>query len=246
MTGMNAAYGGGGLQSLTCDRCGGAVQLAGERFAACPYCGQVYNLSEMRGPHRGELLLAADFRDPSVPGWRVYGKEHLRIGEGGRPELVGDFPKQELTAWLLESSGSFDNIDAAVTIKFLEVEDVTKHCRLGFAVRWTEEGRYGVDIAPKGNYCVARYEKQGDAGTWKILVDFVSHPALRVGVGVANRLRVVAYNDHLRVYINDALASSVRDSRFTYGTVGIVLENTTSAAKFVLTDLELREAVENV
>lgn len=243
---MNAAYGGGGLQSLTCDRCGGAVQLSGERFAVCAYCGQVYNLSEMRGPRRGELLLGADFSDPSVPGWRIYHKESLRIGDGGLPRLVGDFLKQEETCWIVESCGSFDNIDASVTITFLEVEDVTKHCRLGFAVRWTEEGRYSIDIAPKGTYCVASYEKREDEGKWHILVNFASHPALRVGVGVPNRLRVVAYNDHLRVYINDALASSVRDSKFTYGTVGIVLENPGSAAKFALTDLELREAVENV
>jgi hypothetical protein len=160
---------------------------------------------------------------------------------------VGAFRKQEFTAWLLESYGSFDDIDAAVTIRFLEVEDVTKHCRLGFALRRTEEeGHYSVDIAPKGNYCVAGYEKQSADKNWRVLVNFASHPALRVGVGVANRLRVVARNDHLRVYINGALASSVRDSRFTYGTVAIVLENPGSDAKFALTDLELREAVENV
>jgi hypothetical protein len=243
---MNSAQGGGGLQSLTCERCGASVQFTGGRFAACPYCGQVYNLSELPSPRRGELLLGADFLDPNAPGWRVYNKEQIRIGEGGRAELIGDFKKRDDTAWLLESCGSFDNIDVAVTIKFLEVGDVTKHCRLGFAVRWTEEGRYSVDIAPKGNYCVASYEKQGEERKWRMLVNFASHPALRTGVGVANRLRVVAYNDHLRVYINDALASSVRDSKFTYGTVGIVLENTGTDAKFALSDLELREAVEQV
>ena len=62
--------------------------------------------------------------------------------------------------------------------------------------------------------------------------------------GVENRLRVVNYNDHLRVYVNGALVSSVRDSKFTYGTVGIVLENSGSDVKFALSDLELREAVE--
>jgi hypothetical protein len=239
-------HGGGGLQSLTCERCGASIQLADERFVTCPYCGQVYNLSELQGPRRGELLLGADFRDANVPGWRVYQKESLRVGEGGTARLVGDFRTHDETRWILESFGSFDNVDASVTITFLEVGDVTKHCRLGFAMRWTEEGRYSVDIAPKGNYCVARYEKQGDEGKWKILVDFPTHPALRAGVGVANRLRVVAYNDHLRVYVNDALASSVRDSRFTYGTVGIVLENPGSDVRFALSELELREAVENV
>jgi hypothetical protein len=192
------------------------------------------------------LLLGADFRDAGVPGWRVYQKESLRVGEDGLPRLVGDFRKYEETRWIIESFGSFDNIDASVTITFLEVGDVTKQCRLGFALRWTEEGRYSVDIAPKGNYCVALYDKQGGEGKWKILVDFPTHPALRAGAGVANRLRVVAYNDHLRVYINDALVSSVRDSKFTYGTVGIVLENPGSDVKFALSDLELREAVESV
>ena len=243
---MNTASGGGNLQSLTCDCCGASVHLTDERFVTCPYCGQVYNLAELRGPRRGELLLGADFRDPNVPGWHVYRKDNLRIGDGGLPRIVGSFRKQESTAWILESLGSFDNVDAAVTISFLEVGDLTKHCRLGFAIRWTEEGRYCVDIAPKGNYCVASYEKQNDEKKWRILVDFVTHPALRIGVGVPNRLRVVAYNDHLRVYINNVLASSVRDSSFTYGTIGIVLENTGSDVVFALSDLELREAVENI
>jgi hypothetical protein len=237
--------GGGGLRSLTCQNCGGAVRLMDERFAACPYCGQVYNLSESGGPRRGELLLAANFLDPDVPGWRVYQKDNVRLGEGGRPQLSGGFRSRESTAWLLESCGSFDNIDASVTITFLEVGDVTKHCRLGLALRSTDDGHYCVDIAPKGNYCVARYDKQDAEKRWRILVDFVSHPALRPGVGVSNRLRVVAYNDHLRVYINDALASSVRDPRFTYGSVGVVLENPGTDAKFAVSDLELREAVEN-
>jgi hypothetical protein len=243
---MNTTSGGGNLQSLTCDCCGASVHLTTERFVTCPYCGQVYNLALLQGPRRGELLLGADFRDPNVPGWHIYHKDNLRIGDGGLPQLVGNFRQQESTAWLLESFGSFDSIDAAVTIKFLEVGDVTKHCRLGFAVRWTKEGHYCVDIAPKGNYCVASYEKENDEKKWRILVDFVSHPALRIGVGVPNRLRVVAYNDHLRVYINNVLASSVRDSKFTYGTIGIVLENTETEAKFALSDLELREAVENI
>lgn len=243
---MCAAYGGGGLQALTCERCGAAVQFVNERVMVCSYCGQVYNLSEAQAPRRGELLLRADFTDPNVPGWRLYHKENLHVGEGGLPRLVCDFEKKSDTSWVLESFGSFDNVDASVTITFLEVEDVTKHCRLGFSLRWTEEGRYSVDIAPKGNYCAASYEKQGDTGKWHMLVDYASHPALRAGVGVPNRLRVVTYNDHLRVYLNGALASSVRDPKFTYGTVGIVLENSGSDVKFALSELELREALENL
>lgn len=233
------------MQSLTCDCCGATVHPTGERLVACPYCGQVYNMSDFGGQRRGELLLGADFLDPNVPGWRVYQKDKLCIGEGGLPRIVGSFKKQESNVWILESSGSFDNMDASVTITFLEVEEITKQCRLGFAIRWTEEGRYCVDIAPKGNYCVASYEKQGDKKGWRMIVNFASHPALRVGVGVANRLRVVAYDEHLRVYINDSLASSVRDSRFTYGTLGIVLENPGSDVRFAISDLELREVVEN-
>jgi hypothetical protein len=243
---MNVAFGGSNLRSLTCDSCGASIQFNDERFVTCPYCGQSHDLSNLRGPRRGELLLGADFLDPNVPGWHVYRKDNLRIGEGGLPQLIGKFPKHESTTWLLESLGSFDNIDATATISFLEVEDVTKHCRLGFAVRWTDEGHYCVDIAPKGNYCVAAYEKKNEEKKWRMIVDFVSHPSLRAGVGVPNRLRVVAFNDHLRVYINGALVSSVRDSRFTYGTVGIVLENPGSDVVFALSELELREAVENI
>jgi hypothetical protein len=243
---MNAASIGSNLQSLTCDCCGASIEFTDERFATCPYCGQAYNLSELRSPRRGELLLGADLCDPNLPGWRVYQKDSLLFGDGGQRQLVGNFRKQESTACLVESCGSFDNIDASVTISFLEVEDITKHCRLGFAIRWTEDGRYCVDIAPKGNYCVASYEKETDKKKWRMLVDYVTHPALRIGVGVPNRLRVVAYNDHLRVYINNVLASSVRDSTFTYGTIGIVLENPGSDVKFALSDLELREVVENI
>lgn len=242
---MCAMSEGGRPRSLSCERCGASVPLAGGRFVACPYCGQLYDLSDTAGPRRGELLLAADFRDPGLPGWRVYQKESLRIGEGGLPRLVGKFPKRENTSWLLESFGSFDNIDAAVTITFLDVGDVTKQCRLGFDFRSTDEGQYCVDISPKGNYCVARYDKAGEQ-KWHILAGFASHPALRPGAGVPNRLRVVAYNDHVRVHVNDVLVSSVRDSRYTYGTVGVVLENPGTDVTFALSDLELREAVEQV
>ena len=243
---MSSASGRGGLQALTCERCGAAVQFLNERLVACPYCGQVYNLSEVEAPSLGELLLAADFRDPDVPGWWLYQRESLRVGEGGRPWLFGDFRKFEKARWIIESHGSFDNVDASVTITFLEVEDVTKHCRLGLALRWTEEGRYGANIAPEGNYSAGAYDNRADAGKrWRMFVNCASHPALRAGVGVANRLRVVAHDDRLRVYINGALASSVRDAKFTNGTVGIVLENSGSDVKFALSELELREAVEN-
>lgn len=234
------------MQSLICDSCGASIHLTGERFVSCPYCGQTYNASELGGPRRGELLLGADFLDPNVPGWRVYQKDKLSIGDGGLPRLVGNFQKQTSNVWILESGGSFDNLDASVTITFLKVEDLAKHCRLGFALRWTEEGRYCVDIAPKGTYCVASYEKQGEERKWRMIVNFASHPSMRAGLGVPNRLRVVTYNEHIRVYINDVLASSVRDSKFPYGTTGIVLENPGSDVTFALTDLELREAVENV
>jgi hypothetical protein len=242
---MSTASGASNLHWLTCDGCGASVHLTDEQFVTCSYCGQIYNLANLRGPRRGELLLEADFREPDVAGWRVYHKDNLRIGEGRPPRLVGKFRKQQTTSWVLESLGSFDNIDAAVTITFLEVEDVTKHCRLGFDIRSTDEGHYCIDIAPKGNYCVACYDK-ALADKWRILVNFVSHPALRPGVGIPNRLRVVAHNDHLRVYINNVLVSSVRDPRFTYGTIAIVLENAGSDVVFALSDLEVREAVESI
>src|ERR1700742_3946301 len=162
---MSPSSGGGNLQSLTCTHCGAAIPMTGERFVVCPYCSQVYNLS------------------------------HLQIGAGGRSQIIGSFKKQEDTAWIIESSGSFDNIDASVTINFLEVEDITKHCRLGVSLRWTEDGRYSVDIAPKGNYCVAKYEKEKEEGKrWKMLVDYATHPAMRIGVNVPNNLRVVNHN----------------------------------------------------
>jgi hypothetical protein len=241
---MNPPAGGSNLQSLTCTHCGAAIPLTGERFVVCPYCSQVYNMSDMQGPRRGELLLWANFLDPNVPGWKLYHKDHLQVGAGGRSQIVGRFEKQADTAWVIESSGSFDNIDASVTINFLEVEDITKHCRLGFAMRWTEEGRYCVDIAPKGNYCVGKYEQAKEEGKrWKMLVDYATHPAMRIGANVPNHLRVVNYNDHIRVYINNVLVSSVRDPRFTYGTMGLVLENTTSDVVFAISDLELRETI---
>jgi uncharacterized Zn-finger protein len=125
-TDMNAASIGSNLQSLTCDCCGASIEFTDERFATCPYCGQAYNLSELRSPRRGELLLGADLCDPNLPGWRVYQKDSLLFGDGGQRQLVGNFRKQESTACLVESCGSFDNIDASVTISFLEVEDITK------------------------------------------------------------------------------------------------------------------------
>ncbi len=244
---MNPASSGGGvLQALTCASCGASIQFTGDQYVTCQYCGHVYQLPGVHRPRRGELLLGADFRDPKLPGWRVYQKDHLVFGDGGQPRLVGDFRKQPLTAWLFESCGSFDNIDASVTITFLEVEDINKEGRLGFALRSTDEGRYCVDIAPKGNYCVASYEKQNDKKAWRIIVSFETHPSLLAGVGISNRLRVVNSNDHLRVYINNVLVSSVRDATFTYGTIGMVLENPGSAVRFALSDLELREVVENI
>jgi hypothetical protein len=243
---MSSESVGSSLRSLTCNCCGAPLHLTDARFTACPYCGQAFNLSELRGARQGELLLGADFRDPDVPGWKVYHKENLRIGEGGLPQLVGTFQKQEGPTWILETRGSFDNIDVTATLSFVKVEDITKHCRLGFDVRWTEEGHYNADISPKGNYCVASYVKADAENRWHMFVDCELHPALRSGVRVANRLRVVAYNDHLRVYINNVLASSVRDSRYTYGTIGLVLENSGADVVFVVSDLEVREAIEAI
>ena len=133
-------------------------------------------------------------------------------------------------------------VDVSVSIQFYEGE--LKAIDAGISVRYQKSlGSYAFLISADGTFAVGCY-LPGDDGNmvWKPIVTWMTHSAIRTGLNQVNRLRVIAEGDHLRVYINGVLATSLHDSRHEVGEILLDVEgNKTSGVEAGFTNLQVRE-----
>ena len=74
-------------------------------------------------------------------------------------------------------------------------------------------------------------------------MNWTKHSAIRPGLNQTNRLRFIANGNHLRVYINGVLATSLHDNRYDEGEVLLATEgNAKSPVEVGFSNLQLREA----
>ena len=100
-----------------------------------------------------------------------------------------------------------------------------------------------VFIDTVGRYTLAYYEKGTDALVWKYILNWTKHSALKPGMNQINRIRFIADKDHLRVYLNGVLATSIHDLLHKEGEVLLAAESTEKSSIDVgYTNLQLREA----
>jgi hypothetical protein len=188
-------------------------------------------------PEMGDLLLGADFRDPAIPGWRTTNPENFEFKPGPPPEIVVTHPKSDQIHPVVRTPAPFDDFDASIAIRFLEGD--YDQISAGFEVRSCDEGDYVLRISAQGTFQCGWHDKLDWGG---YLVKWTTHPILKKEFGASNRLRVILNGNQIRVYLNGALATSLRDDRFSSGTVRVVVSpGKKKKMKVAFSDLQLRE-----
>lgn len=184
----------------------------------------------------GDLLLGADFRDSKVPGWVVLNRDKLSFHPGPPPELLVKHPESNLIHPIVRTPAPFDDFDVSVTIRFLDGE--YEQVSAGFEVRSSDEGDYVIRISSQGTFNIGWHQGTDWGGH---LVKWTEIPGLRREWGDANRLRVVAIGNRLRVYINGVLITSLRDDRFQSGLIRLVVSpGKDKPMQVSFSDLQLR------
>jgi len=231
-----------------CPNCGAPLSdktIRGE-ITRCEACQASFRIPKTYTPEPalGDLILGADFRDPALPGWQLINQENVQVKPGFPPELWARFPASDMLHYVIQASGLFDNFDVSLTIRFLEGDP--DYIRGGLILRYTSaQGGYACFISAQGTYKIGWYEKSPQTNLLerKTRLDWTIHSALRKGMGVSNRLRVVMLNDRMRVYLNGVLATTLPADQFQVGQLRLGIEpSSKSAAQVAFVALELREA----
>ena len=234
------------MDQLICPNCGAALHssVAYADVVTCQYCNVTFRIphSVTPEPDLGNLILGADFRQEPIPGWDFPNRDNVQLINGASPELRFKYPAKVGLWYALNSSGFYDDVDASVTIRFYEgSEDVID---AGLVLRYRKTvGSYCILISPLGTYVVGTYEKGTDGElNWKTIMGWTKHTALRKGLSQLNRLRVLLKGDHLRVYLNGVLATSIHDDRFKEGEILLAAEASEKSGFDVgYSDLQVRE-----
>ncbi len=188
----------------------------------------------------GNLLLAADFQDAHIPGWKVYSWEKPAefTQDNGIPEWCVTLPPSpdHMTAFLLATPGILDDFDVCVSLRFLAGDKVNFFA--GFDLRAGEDGYYQVVMDASGNFRAGWFEKTKWAGD---LVKWTAHPSLRNGFDMRNTLRVLLHGTQMRIYLNGVLATSLHDSRFTAGKLRLFAATYELEMRLAVSNLQVRE-----
>lgn len=237
------------LNALVCPNCGGTLPppAPGISVVTCQYCGTTFSVAKSTTPEArmGKLLLGADFSRKPIEGWGFPNEDKVRLIPGARPELRGKFPAGPTLYYALNSSGFFDDIDASVSFTFYggNLNDLDA----GISLRYRKGvGSYSVLVCPLGTYSVGYYHPgtSGDNMDWATILNWTKHSAIRPGLNQTNRLRFIASGDHLRVYLNGVLATTLHDGRYDEGEVLLCSEpGSHSEGEVGFTDLQLREVM---
>ena len=234
------------MDQLICPNCGAPLpaSAANQEVITCQYCNITFRIpkSFTPEPDMGNLILGADFRQDNLPGWDFPNKDNVQFINGTPSELRFKYPAKVGLWYALNSSGFYDDVDASVTIRFYEdKEDIID---AGLVLRYRKTfGSYCILISPLGTYVVGSYELGKENGLeWKTITSWTKHTALRKGLNQINRLRVVIKGNHLRVYLNGVMATSIHDDRFQEGEILLAAEaSEKSAVEVGYSDLQVRE-----
>ena len=207
----------------------------------CEFCSTRFALpaSPVQGRasvSSGDLVLAADLQSATLPGWAL--TEAISVNVSGGELRARCIPDDAVT-FVLETDGSFDDLDAQVVAQWdMKSNPEKTPAWAGIAIRSSEDGYYAATISSDGLYSIYWYTDD-DSGP---LVDDSAHPAIEVDG--PNHLRLVAHGEHLEFYVNGTLLSAVHDegeSPFTNGAMALILVSTEQPAAIRFRNLELRE-----
>jgi len=234
------------MKALNCPNCGATLPASAVKadFTVCDFCGTTFRMSKTLTPEpsMGDLLLGADFRSSTLPGWELIKEGDVTFHKGNPSELRGFYGPRINSYYVLKSSGFLDDFDASINIKFTDGDE--KLITAGFYPRMTYDGGYGVYISPIGSYNIGYFTMDTTSGDfkWNTFVDWTYHASLRTGKNTTNRLRVIFDGERLRVYLNGVLATSLKDNRYKMGKLYVVVEpNGDSNLGIAFSNLQVRE-----
>ena len=237
------------MQALNCPNCGAALpaHAAKSDVVTCEFCSTTFRVpkSFTPEPDMGDLILDADFSRKPIPGWSILNEANTMLMGGNPPSIRAQFEARTGVYDILSTSGLYDNLDASVTITFLEGD--VEYVRAGMFLRYQAKvGCYGFLVSAQCSYKMGFYElKEDDSLFWKDIITWTSHTALRSGLNQPNRLRVVANENRLRVFLNGVIATSIKHDKFDTGKVTVSLEPCKeSNITVAFSDLQLREVID--
>ncbi len=233
---------------IQCPRCGAPVEHIEHQtgLAVCAYCGTSFvwrEPSAAGASPRRRVLLKADFRNADLPGWALLNTEYVHRVVRPQPALRVDVPASDKVYYALRSGGWYDDADIGVDIRF--VRGGWKTGRAGLILRHQDgRGSYNVFISIQGTYMMGYYawDEAEAKATWHMLMGWTKHTALKPGLGTRNRLRVAAYGDRFRIYLNDTLASTLHHGLHNQGQVRLAVEpGEEEALEVLFSNLEVWE-----
>ena len=233
------------IHSLACPNCGYPMpaNATGGTLIKCEACGTTFNVptSLTPEPDMGNLLLAADFRNPLIPGWKVENWDQpTEFGEyEGQPEYRVTLPPQpeHRMDHLIATPGILDDFDACVSLRFLAGD--TENYYAALDLRASDEGYYQVGLDSGGRFQVSWFDNVKWCGN---LVKWCDQPALRHGFEVRNTLRVLMRGPQMRIYLNGVFSVSLHDARFSAGQLRLVAGPYNQEMRLAISNLQVREA----
>lgn len=233
------------VQSLACPNCGSPLPAGavGGTIIKCQACGTTFTVPSTFTPEpdMARLLLAADFQNKLVPGWKVWDqKKPPEFAENeGIPELLVTLePEPEhLSPYLITTPGILDDFDACVSIRFLEGDTVNFFA--GLDLRGSEAGCYQVAFDSGGKFEVIWFENGKWGGN---LVKWCDESALKHGFEVRNTLRVSMRGPQMRIYLNGIFSVSLHDSRFSAGELRVIASPYEKEMRLAISNLQVHEA----
>lgn len=207
------------IESLNCPNCGATFprEASYQDAVRCEHCGTAFRLQN--GTAFGKYILQPDFARASLNGWELNEDDkQFQYSNAPVPELLVSLPPTSLMRTVMSTTGVFDDFDVTLTSRFLEGK--LGGMSVGIKFRRSDDGDYLVCLAGNGMYCLG-WHKQNDWGG--DFVNWTAHPAARPGLGIPNQVRVTMQGEHMQVYINGLLVSSLQDGRFRSGYLRLVV-----------------------
>jgi len=163
----------------------------------------------------GAVVYQDDFEDPGS-GWDVYNYgDTVALYHNGEYRL-GVF-RADYVAWG-NPQAARDLGDFVVEVDTRAVEGPLDN-NLGILVRYQDddESFYWFQISSDGLFAVDRL----DGDEWVSLANWQESAAIRQGLDVTNRLKVVCSGEQFTFYVNDTWLATVTDDAFATGSIGL-------------------------
>jgi hypothetical protein len=218
------------------------ASASGGSLVKCEACGSTFIVPSSLTPEPtlGNLLLGADFTNPTIPGWKVYDRENpVEFGEqDGIPEyrVILPLEPEHRTTWLIATPGILDDFDACVSLRFLAGD--AENYFAGFDLRCSEEGYYEMMIDSGGRFRLCWFDKHTYGGD---LVKWCFQPALKKGLEERNTIRVLMRGPKIRIYLNGVFSFSLHDERFSAGNLRLLAAPFDKEMRLAVSNLQIRE-----